>query len=210
MKYVIGIALVSIFVLIILTIYKKIVQDKLCICKACKNTINQSDIFCKKCGKELMADDKEIIIKKSNRKLSIGIYTLLGIIIFSGVLTVYLYSKNGDLLYDLSGSTGVYASKYDNTLSDADYWIVDCEALSGGIFKKSVRSDSLKNLIVEGKTVDGQLILTAESGKTKKEFDISDTNGEVTFDMGDFKSGLLKLSISHPKSEHIFVCVKWQ
>ena len=30
---------------------------------------------------------------------------------------------------------GVYAQKYDNTISDADYWIVDCKALSDGVFK---------------------------------------------------------------------------
>ena len=180
------------------------------ICLGGVSTIGQNDSFCKKCGIELTADNKEIIIKKANRRISVGIYALLGIIIISGVTGVFLYSRNGSLLYDLSGSTGVYAQKYDNTISDADYWIVDCKALSDGVFKKSVRNEKLENLIVEGRTTDGEMILTVEAGNCKKEYNITNTEGEMVFDVSEFEPGLLKLYISHPKSEHIFVCIKWK
>lgn len=171
MKYCISIILIAVFLLVILIVYRRISQYKFCRCKQCKSTIGQNDSFCKKCGIELTADNKEIIIKKANRRISVGIYALLGIIIISGVTGVFLYSRNGSLLYDLSGSTGVYAQKYDNTISDADYWIVDCKALSDGVFKKSVRNEKLENLIVEGRTTDGEMILTVEAGNCKKEYD---------------------------------------
>lgn len=200
----------AVFLLVILIVYRRISQYKFCRCKQCKSTIGQNDSFCKKCGIELTADNKEIIIKKANRRISVGIYALLGIIIISGVTGVFLYSRNGSLLYDLSGSTGVYAQKYDNTISDADYWIVDCKALSDGVFKKSVRNEKLENLIVEGRTTDGEMILTVEAGNCKKEYNITNTEGEMVFDVSEFEPGLLKLYISHPKSEHIFVCIKWK
>ena len=70
--------------------------------------------------------------------------------------------------------------------------------------------ESLKNLIVEGRTTDGEMILTVEAGNCKKEYDITNTEGEMVFDVSEFEPGLLKLYISHPKSEHIFVCIKWK
>ena len=210
MKYCISIMLVAVLLLIILIVYRRTSQDKFCRCKMCKSTINQNDNFCKKCGIELKADCKEIIIRKTNRRISIGIYILLGIIIISGSVGVCLYYQNGDLLYDLSGSTGAYAKKYDNTLSDADYWLVDCEALSDGTFKKSIRTKKLETLIVDSRTTDGEMILTIETENSKKEYDISNTAGEKELDISGFESGLLKMSISHPKSEHIFVCIKWK
>ena len=210
LKYCISIILIAVFLLVILIVYRRISQYKFCRCNQCKSTIGQNDSFCKKCGIELTADNKEIIIKKANRRISVGIYALLGIIIISGVTGVFLYSRNGSLLYDLSGSTGVYAQKYDNTISDADYWIVDCKALSDGVFKKSVRNEKLENLIVEGRTTDGEMILTVEAGNCKKEYNITNTEGEMVFDVSEFEPGLLKLYISHPKSEHIFVCIKWK
>ena len=100
--------------------------------------------------------------------------------------------------------------KYDNTISDADYWIVDCKALSDGVFKKFGKNEKLENLIVEGRTTDGEMILTVEAGNCKKEYDITNTEGEMVFDVSEFEPGLLKLYISHPKSEHIFVCIKWK
>ena len=107
LKYCISIILIAVFLLVILIVYRRISQYKFCRCKQCKSTIGQNDSFCKKCGIELTADNKEIIIKKANRRISVGIYALLGIIIISGVTGVFLYSRNGSLLYDLSGSTGV-------------------------------------------------------------------------------------------------------
>lgn len=54
------------------------------------------------------------------------------------------------------------------------------------------------------------MILTVEAGNCKKEYDITNTEGEMVFDVSEFEPGLLKLYISHPKSEHIFVCIKWK
>ena len=148
-------------------------------------------------------------MKKINKKRYIAKCILIGITVISGTVGVGLYSCNGDIFYDLSGSTGIYAEKYDNTISDADYWIVDCKALTEGVLKKSIRNKKYEKLIVEGRTTDGEMILAIAAGTDKKEYDISNTNGELEIDIGELETDLLKLSVSHPQSENIFVCIKW-
>lgn len=210
MKYSVSICLIALLLLIVLLVYRRMSKDEVCLCNKCKKKVDKSDKFCKNCGIELQPEDKEIIIKRSSGKITAATYLLLGIIIISIVSGFYLYSQNGDILYDLSGSTGVYAEKYDNTLSNEDYWIVDCRALSEGTFRKSFVADEAKQLIIEARTTEGKMMLTLQSDSAVKKYDISDTRGETVVDLSEFGSDMIKMSISHPKSEHIYLCIKWK
>ena len=148
---------------------------------------------------------QKITRAKINRKVLAGVYACIGILTVSGVSGVYAYSRSGDLFYDLSGSTGIYAQKKDNTLSDAGYWTVTCRALSDGTFKKSVKKEKINRFLVDAKTSDGKLILSIDTGSTIKEYDISDTKGEIALDVCGQDADTWKLAVSHQNAEHIAV-----
>lgn len=154
--------------------------------------------------------DQKYTQAKINRKVLAGVYACIGILAVSGASGVYAYSRNGDLFYDLSGSTGIYAQKKDNTLSDASHWTVTCRALSEGTFKKSIKQKKVNSFFVDAKTSDGNLILSVDTGSIVKEYDISDTKGEIALDVRGLDADTWKLAVSHQKAKHISLSIRWE
>lgn len=208
-KLLCGTIVLSIILIILFLIYKK-KTDNYFICKECGTKTGVTDKVCKKCGTELNEIIRERVIKQSNKKFLMSIYAMLIVVI--AMLSVYVltYSKSGNIFYDLSGSTGVYMQKNDNTISTDKFWFVDCKALSNGILKKSVKNKEIHKIMAQGKTNSGILTLKVISGKQEKKYDISNTEGEIEIETDELSEDLIKFSITHSKSDHIYMKIRWE
>lgn len=208
-KFFVGIIVLSVISIILFLIYKRKINNYF-ICKECNTKIDETDKFCKNCGKKLKEYTRKRVIRQSNKKILISLYAMLIAVITMVLVYVLTYSKNGDIFYDLSGSTGVYMQKNDNTISSEKFWFVDCRALSNGILKKSVRNNDIHKIMVQGKTSSGKLTLKVISGKQEKVYDISNTDGEIEIKMDGLSGDLIKFFITHSKADHIYIKIRWE
>lgn len=180
------------------------------VCKECKNDIQYKDKYCPDCGIEINSGGRETIMRNDKRKVAImGLsIAIVFLIVLGGMI---IYAKEEGYLNNLA--TGVYSEKRELFIENNNIWAMKFKsALSEGTLKHEIKVANKKpnKLKIKTSSESGTAILKIEQGDLVETVDISNTNGEIDYDLMNFVDEDIQLRIEHSKLKEYSFYIEWE
>lgn len=197
-------------------------KQRYCVCDKCGAAINIQGAFCPKCG-ETIVESKRIVTKnKGLLYVSIAFVTLVFVLIGIGI---YTYRTVGGFapLYKYEIHSGNISGSVKNVTINSfdDTWTFSYDEATEGytisnIYNATAKPTALSieitgdgSFYVNMKCEEGDLTLIISQGKVEKNIELlSGLAG--TFDMSDFREGLIKMVLVIKKGKKVKARIGWR